>query len=51
MDELSFYVNEGEEEKVRGIRKRVMDKVNKVMKKPVTFRSTPEFAKSYGDVH
>lgn len=50
-DELSFYINEGEEEKVRGIIKRVMDKVNKVMKKPVTFRSTPEFAKSYGDVH
>jgi len=51
MDEVSFYVDEGEEEDVKNIIKRVMDKVNNVLRKPVKFRSTPEFAKSYGDVH
>lgn len=51
MDEVSFYVDEGREEQVKDIIKRVMDKVNNVLKKPVTFRSTPEFAKSYGELH
>lgn len=50
-DELSFYVDEGEEEWVKKIVKESMNKVNKVFKLPVTFRSEPEFAKSYGDLH
>lgn len=51
MDELSFYVDEGKEEEVKETIKRVMNKVNNVLKKPVIFRSTPEFAKSYGELH
>ena len=50
-DEASFYIDEGKEEEVKEIIKRVMDKVNNVLKKPVIFRSTPEFAKSYGELH
>lgn len=50
-DELSFYIDEGQEDWARKVVKESMDKVNAVFKQPIKFESTPEFAKSYGDVH
>lgn len=50
-DELSFYINEGEEEKTKEIIKKCIDKVNDSLKLPIKFESEPEFAKSYGDLH
>lgn len=50
-DELSFYIDEGQEGWAKKIIKESMDKVNKAFNLPVTFRSEPEFSKSYGDVH
>ena len=54
MDELSFYVDEGKEEEVKEtITKiqRAVAKTNAVLKSPIPFRSTTEFAKSYGELH
>jgi len=50
-DEASWYINEGEEEKTRKIIQESMDKVNRAFNQPIQFESSPEFAKSYGDVH
>ena len=50
-DEISFYINEGEEEKTKKVVQNAIDKVNKVMNMPIKFEAEPEFAKSYGDVH
>lgn len=50
-DELSFYIDEGQENWAKEVIKESMDKVNKAFNLPVTFRSEPEFSKSYGDVH
>jgi hypothetical protein len=50
-DELSWYINEGEEEKTRQIVSESIAKVNKAFNQPIQFESSPEFAKSYGDVH
>lgn len=51
MDELSFYINEGEEEKTKQTIKKCIDKVNDNLKLPIKFESEPEFAKSYGELH
>ncbi len=51
MDELSYYINEGEEEETITKIQRAVAKTNAVLKSPIPFRSTTEFAKSYGDVH
>jgi hypothetical protein len=50
-DELSFYIDEGQEDWARKIIKESMDKVNKFFNQPIKFESEPEFAKSYGGVH
>ena len=50
-DELSYYINEGEEEETITKIQRAVAKTNAVLKSPIPFRSTTEFAKSYGDVH
>lgn len=50
-DELSFYIDEGQEDWARKVIKESMDKVNKAFNQPIKFESEPEFAKSYGDVH
>lgn len=50
-DELSFYIDEGQEDWAREVIKKSMDKVNEVFNQPIKFESEPEFAKSYGDVH
>lgn len=50
-DELSFYIDEGQEGWARQVIKESMDKVNKAFDLPIKFESEPEFAKSYGDVH
>lgn len=50
-DELSFYIDEGQEDWARKVVKESMDKVNKVFNQPITFESEPEFATSYGNVH
>jgi hypothetical protein len=50
-DELSFYIDEGQEDWARKVIKESMDKVNKVFNQPIKFESEPEFAKSYGAVH
>jgi len=50
-DELSFYIDEGQEDWTRKVIKESMNKVNKVFNQPISFESEPEFAKSYGDVH
>lgn len=50
-DELSFYIDEGQEDWARKVIKESMDKVNKIFNQPIQFESEPEFATSYGDVH
>ena len=50
-DELSYYINEGEEEETIAKIQRAVAKTNAVLRSPIPFRSTTEFAKSYGDVH
>jgi hypothetical protein len=50
-DELSFYIDEGQEDWARKVIKESMDKVNKVFNQPIKFESEPEFADSYGSVH
>lgn len=50
-DELSFYINEGQEDWARKVIKESMDKVNKAFNQPIKFESEPEFATSYGNVH
>ncbi len=50
-DELSFYINEGQEDWTRKIIKESMDKVNMIFNQPIRFESEPEFATSYGNVH
>lgn len=50
-DEISWYINEGEEEETRRIVQKAIDKVNQVLDYPIKFEAEPEFAKSYGDVH
>lgn len=50
-DELSFYVDRGQEDWARRIIKESMDKVNIIFNLPIKFESNPEFAKSYGNVH
>jgi hypothetical protein len=49
-DELSYYIDEGQEENARIIIQQSMDKVNKVFNFPIKFESGPEFA-PYGNVH
>ena len=50
-DELSFYIEEGQEDWARKVIKESMNKVNKVFNQPIQFESEPEFATSYGNVH
>jgi hypothetical protein len=50
-DELSFYINEGQEDWARRVIKESMDKVNAIFNQPIKFESEPEFATSYGNVH
>jgi DNA polymerase I-like protein with 3'-5' exonuclease and polymerase domains len=50
-DELSYYIDEGQEENARIIIQQSMDKVNKIFNFPIKFESGPEFATSYGNVH
>lgn len=50
-DELSWYINEGEEEEAERMVKEAMDKVNQYFNLPIKFESAPEFAKSYGGLH
>jgi hypothetical protein len=50
-DELSFYIDEGQEDWARKVIKDSMDKVNVAFNQPIRFESEPEFAKSYGSVH
>lgn len=50
-DELSFYIDEGQEDWARKVIKESMDKVNQVFNQPIKFESEPEFATSYGNVH
>ena len=50
-DELSFYINEGEEEITKEKVKKAIDKVNKAYDFPIKFESEPEFATSYGGLH
>ena len=50
-DELSFYIDKGQEEWARKVVKESMDKVNQVFNQPIKFESEPEFATSYGNVH
>lgn len=50
-DELSWYINEGEEGQAEEMVKIAMEKVNRYFNLPITFESEPEFAKSYGELH
>lgn len=50
-DELSFYIDEMQEDWARKVIKDSMDKVNKVFNQPIKFESEPDFAMSYGEVH
>lgn len=50
-DELSFYIDEGQEDWARKVIKESMDKVNIIFNQPIKFESEPEFATSYGNVH
>lgn len=50
-DELSWYIEEGQEEFNKLLVQECIDKVNNCYKLPIKFESVPEFAKSYGDVH
>ena len=50
-DELSFYIDEGQEDWTRKVIRESMDKVNLIFNQPIKFESEPEFAKSYGDLH
>lgn len=50
-DEMSWYIDEGEEEKAKEIVQNAINKVNKIFNHPIKFEASPEFAKSYGDVH
>jgi len=50
-DELSFYIDEGQEEWATQMINESMVQVNKIFNQPIKFESGPEFAKSYGDVH
>lgn len=50
-DELSFYIDEGQEEWATQMIDESMVQVNKIFNQPIKFESGPEFAKSYGDVH
>jgi hypothetical protein len=49
-DELSYYIDEGQEENARIIIQQSMDKVNKIFNFPIKFESGPE-PTSYGNVH
>ena len=51
MDELSYYINEGEEEETLEKIQRAVAKTNAVLKSPIPFRSTTELAKNYDEVH
>jgi DNA polymerase I-like protein with 3'-5' exonuclease and polymerase domains len=50
-DELSCYINKGEEEEFSKKLEIAMDKVNKYFNFPIKFEAEPEFATSYGNVH
>jgi DNA polymerase I-like protein with 3'-5' exonuclease and polymerase domains len=50
-DELSCYINKGEEEDFSKKLEIAMDKVNEYFNFPIKFEAEPEFATSYGNVH
>jgi len=50
-DELSFYIDEGQEDWATEMIEESIQKVNEVFKQPIKFESGPEFANSYGNVH
>jgi hypothetical protein len=50
-DELSFYIDEGQEDWATEMIEESIQKVNEVFKQPIKFESGPEFATSYGNVH
>jgi DNA polymerase I-like protein with 3'-5' exonuclease and polymerase domains len=50
-DELSFYIDEGQEEWAAQMIDESMVQVNKIFNQPIKFESGPEFATSYGNVH
>jgi hypothetical protein len=50
-DEVSWYIDEGQEKETEKLVKRAIDKVNRIFNHPIKFEAEPEFAKSYGDVH
>lgn len=50
-DELSFYIDEMQEDWATKVIKESMDKVNVIFNQPIKFESEPEFATSYGNVH
>lgn len=50
-DEMSWYIDEGDEEKTKEVVQNAINRVNKIFNHPIKFEASPEFAKSYGDVH